>query len=111
MLPVGRLTADAIVGELATRQSRLVHHTRHDLPCTRRSAVNYSGTLYVGLDVHKESIAVAPIAKEHDAEGISLGGIGTRQADIEHLVRKRQSKALRLVFVYAADPCGHWLSR
>ena len=32
-----------------------------------------SSTLYVGLDVHKESIAVAYVAQEHGAEVISLG--------------------------------------
>jgi hypothetical protein len=36
-----------------------------------------SSTLYVGLDVHKESIAVAYIAQEYHAEVVSLGTIGT----------------------------------
>jgi transposase len=70
-----------------------------------------SSTLYVGLDVHKETIAVAYVAKEHDAEVIYLGTIGTRQADIDQLVRKLQSKAHHLVFVYEAGPCGYWLYR
>ena len=52
-----------------------------------------SSTLYVGLDVHKESIAVAYVAQDHDAEVVSLGTIGTRQADIDHLTRKLQSTA------------------
>jgi len=63
-----------------------------------------SSTLYIGLDVHKESSAVAYIAKEHDAEVISLGTIGTRQADIDQLVRKLQAKARHLIFVYEAGP-------
>ena len=71
----------------------------------------YSNTLYVGLDVHKDSIAVAYVAKEHDAEVIYLGTIGTRQADIDQLIRKMQSKAKHLVFVYEAGPCGYWLYR
>src|SRR5919204_6982940 len=70
-----------------------------------------SNTLYVGLDVHKDSIAVAYVAKAHDAEVIYLGTIGTRQADIDQLVRKLQSKAKHLVFVYEAGPCGYWLYR
>jgi transposase len=70
-----------------------------------------SSTLYIGLDVHKESIAVAYIAQEHGAEVISLGTIGTRQCDIDHLIRKLQSKAKQLVFVYEAGPCGYWLYR
>jgi transposase len=63
------------------------------------------------LDVHKESIAVASVAKAHDAEVICLGTIGTRQADIDQLVRKLQAKATHLVFVYEAGPCGSWLYR
>jgi transposase len=70
-----------------------------------------SSTLYIGLDVHKDAIAVASVAKEHDAEVIDLGSIGTRQADIDQLVRKLQGKAQRLVFVDEAGPCGSWLSR
>ena len=70
-----------------------------------------SSTLDVGLDVHKESIAVAYVAKAHDAEVIYLGSIGTRQADIDQVVRKLQAKAQHLVFVYEAGPCGYWLDR
>jgi transposase len=70
-----------------------------------------SSTLYLGLDVHKESIAVAYIASDHDAEVIYLGAIGTRQCDIDQLVRKLHSKAQHLVFVYEAGPCGYGLYR
>jgi transposase len=73
--------------------------------------MSHSSTLYIGLDVHKESIAVAYVAKAHDAEVISLGTIGTRQVDIDQLIRKMPSKANHLVFVYEAGPCGYWLSR
>ena len=71
----------------------------------------HSSTLYVGLDVHKDSIAVAYVAKDHDAEVIYLGTIGTRPCDIDQLVRKLQAKAKHLVFVYEAGPCGYWLYR
>jgi transposase len=67
--------------------------------------------LYVGWDVHQESMAVAYVAKAHDAEVIFLGTIGPRQADIDQLVRKLQAKAKPLVLVYEAGPCGYWLSR
>lgn len=73
--------------------------------------MSQSSTLYIGMDVHKESIAVAYVSKDHDAEVVYLGTIGTRQCDIDQLVRKLQSKAKHLVFVYEAGPCGSWLSR
>ena len=40
--------------------------------------MNQSTTLYVGLDVHKESIAVAYVLDHRDAEAIAVGTIGTR---------------------------------
>src|SRR6266566_1449425 len=83
----------------------------HDHSRTRRSTMPHSSTLSVGLDVHKDSIAVAYVARDYDAEIIYLGTIGTRQCDIDHLVRKLQSKAKHLVFVYEAGPCGYWLYR
>ena len=70
-----------------------------------------SSTLYVELDVHQDSIAVASVAQEHGAEVIYLGAIGTRQCDIDQLVRKMPSKAPHLIFVYEAGPCGYWLYR
>jgi transposase len=63
------------------------------------------------MDVHKETIAVAYGAQEQGAEVTSLGTIGTRQCDIDHLIRKMQSKAKHLIFVYEAGPCGYWLYR
>jgi transposase len=63
------------------------------------------------MAVHKATIAVAYVAQEHGAEVTSLGTIGTRQCDIDHLVRKMQSKATHLIFVYEAGPCGYWLYR
>jgi transposase len=73
--------------------------------------MSQSSTLFIGMDVHKDSIAVAYVAQEHGAEVTYLGTIGTRQCDIDQLVRKMQSKAKHLVFVYEAGPCGYWLYR
>ena len=68
-------------------------------------------TLYVGLDVHKDSIAVAYVVQDHGAEVVSLGNIGTRPCDINQLIRRLQSKSPHLVLVYEAGPCGYWLYR
>jgi transposase len=67
-------------------------------------------TLHVGLDVHKDSIVVGH-ASSDGGEPEHLGAIGTRQCDIDAVVRKLQSKAARLAFVYEAGPCGYWLYR
>ena len=71
----------------------------------------FSKTLYIGLDVHKESIAVAYAPEDRGAEVVSLGAIGTRQCDIDRLIRTLQSKGATLVFVYEAGPCGYWWYR
>jgi transposase len=73
--------------------------------------MSQSSTLYVGMDVHQESSAVAYVANAHNAEVTFLGTIGTRQVDIDPLVRTRQSKAQHLVFVYEAGPGGYGLYR
>jgi transposase len=70
--------------------------------------MHQSSTLDIGMDVHKDAIAVAYVAEDHGAEVIDLGPLGTRQADIDQLVRKLQSNATHLVLVYAAGPCGYW---
>jgi len=54
-----------------------------------------SKPLYVGLDVHKDSIAVAYAPEDRGAEVVSLGAIGTRQSDIDKLLRQLQSKGRR----------------
>ena len=95
-------------GELTRSQSRLMaNHHRH----TRRSTLSPSSTRFIGMDVHQDSIAVAYVAQEHGAEVISLGTIGTRQCDIDQLIRKMPSKAKPPVLVYEAGPCGDWLYR
>src|SRR5438876_157357 len=70
-----------------------------------------ASTLHVGLDVHKDSIAVAYATEDGAVAPVPFGTIGTRQCDIDALVRKLQSKSGRLVFVYEAGPCGYWLYR
>ena len=69
-----------------------------------------SSTLYVGLDIHKESSAVASVAQAPGTEVVSLGTIGPRQCAIDQLLRHLQSKGQPLVCVDEAGPCGSWLS-
>src|SRR5882724_2098358 len=73
--------------------------------------MTHSSTLYVGMDVHKDSIAVADVAQDHHAEVVSRGHMGTRPCDIDHLIRRLPSTSPHLVLVYEAGPCGDWLSR
>src|SRR2546425_11451436 len=99
---MGRLTSDATAGELTPSQD----HLRSQHEPSRKSAMHQSSTLYVGLDVHKGSIAVAYIIQDHGVDVIYLGPIGTRHCDIDQLIRKWQSKATHLIFVYEVGPCG-----
>src|SRR5262245_51981268 len=77
----------------------------------RRSAMTQARTLYVGMDVQKASIAVAYGVQDHGAEVVSRGHSGTRQCDLDTLLRRLPSQSPPLVFVAAAGPCGSWLSR
>jgi len=51
-----------------------------------------SSTLYVGMEVHKDAIAVAYVTQELPAEVASLGAIGTRPCDIDKLRRRLRPK-------------------
>ena len=68
-------------------------------------------TLFVGLDVHKDSISVAHVGDDRRAEVTYVGRIGTRPADVDRLTRRLEDKAARLVVAYEAGPCGYGLYR
>src|SRR5262245_57496524 len=104
----GKLPPDGIAGELPCNQSRLMSHP----PLyPRRSTMAQSRTLCIGMEVPTDARAVASVAQAHGAAGISLGTVGTRPSDMDHLGRQRPSKAKPLVCGYAAGPCGYGLSR
>jgi transposase len=86
------------------RNVSLVNHSR-------RSALAKESTLFVGLDVHQDTSAVAYVAQERQAAVVALGTIGTRQCDIDKLIRQLQSKGKTLHLVYEAGPCGYGLYR
>jgi transposase len=68
-------------------------------------------TLFVGLDVHKDSISVAHVPDDRSPEVTYVGRIGTRPADIDRLLRRLQEKAAHLIVAYEAGPCGYVLHR
>ena len=70
-----------------------------------------STPLFVGLDVHKDSIAVAHAQGQSADPPVYVGTIGTRQADLSKLIRRLQAKTPTLVFTYEAGPCGYGLYR
>jgi transposase len=66
-------------------------------------------TVYVGLDLHKDSITVAYAIDSGEVE--LLGRTGTTGADIDRLCTRLQSKAPHVRVVYEAGPCGYGLYR
>lgn len=67
---------------------------------------------YIGLDVHKETIAVA-IAECGRAEPPYYGEIANKPAKVAKLIERlsRRYGGERLLFVYEAGPCGYGLYR
>lgn len=70
-----------------------------------------STPLFVGLDVHKDSIAVAHATGGRAEAPVFVGAIGTRQADVDKLIRRLQGKTSALRFAYEAGPSGYGLYR
>ncbi|CAN5283917.1 IS110 family transposase [soil metagenome] len=67
-------------------------------------------TVFVGLDVHKDSITGACIGTHPDEPVIDAGTVGTQQYAIDRLCKKLSGRGC-LRFVYEAGPCGFWLQR
>jgi transposase len=66
--------------------------------------------LYIGLDVHKESIAVATAA-QGDTEAKAYGKIGGTLDALDKLIKKLAKPEQELRFVYEAGPCGYVIYR
>ena len=64
---------------------------------------------FVGLDVHKDSIAVAYAQGQSADPPVYVGAIGTLAADITKLIRRLQATTPTLVCAYEAGPCGYGL--
>jgi len=65
---------------------------------------------YVGMDVHKETIAVA-IAKEGRGDPAYYGEIPNTSEAIKKLIKKLASNGEKVSFCYEAGPCGYDLYR
>ena len=68
-------------------------------------------SMYVGLDVHKNSIEVAIAESGRCNEVRSYGRIDGSLAALDKVIRKLESKGSTLFFVYEAGPCGYEIYR
>ena len=64
-------------------------------------------SMFIGLDVHKDSIEIAIAEADCDGEVRSYGGIDGTLDALDKVIRKLVSKGFNLHFVYEAGPCGY----
>jgi transposase len=70
-----------------------------------------SDTLYIGLDVHKEKIAVALAEEGRTGDVRSYGSIDNTPAALDKLIKKLSVGNRRLSFCYEAGGCGYNIYR
>src|ERR1035441_9064193 len=70
-----------------------------------------NNTAYIGLDTHKEMIAVAIAEDGRGGEVRYYGQIASQPAAVLKLVKKFAEKYGNVCFGYEAGPCGYGLQR
>lgn len=70
--------------------------------------MNHDTTVFVGLDVHKDSITATYVGADPSEPPVDLGTFGTQQYAIDKLSKKVSGRGV-LQFTYEAGPCGFWL--
>lgn len=68
-------------------------------------------TLYIGMDVHKETISVTIAEEGRNGPVRFLGAISNSPTDIAKLAKKQASSNNRLEFCYEAGCCGYVIYR
>src|SRR5271166_4246106 len=70
-----------------------------------------NNTVFIGLDTHKKTIAVALAEDGRHGEVRYYGQIANEPSAVLKLVNKIASKYVKLHFCYEAGPCGYSLQR